>query len=179
MSIIISSSYNLLFLKESNFVLYTFSITTPMNTTWQWFKWAGDCTVTNHKSNWFKLLTICGLSMIHYGPGQVRSKYHTYVKFLPSNMENYIYGTICMQSHSPMSWEWLVPKWHQNSWHQNFWKKLEGLKSCPKWSEVTYAEWLIGESGYTIWRGKYSQKFHHGKTMCLQLDQHDGWHGYW
>ena len=38
MSIIISYSYYLSFLKKSKFVLYTCRITTPMKITWQWSK---------------------------------------------------------------------------------------------------------------------------------------------
>ena len=37
MSIIMSYSYNLSFLKEYNFVLNIFSIAIPLNITWQWF----------------------------------------------------------------------------------------------------------------------------------------------
>ena len=108
-----SSSYNLSLLKESNFFLYTCRSTKPLNTTYQWFEWSGDCTVTNHKRNWVRLLTIFVLIMRHYGPGQVHSKHHIYGQVLPSNMENHICGTICMKNHSPRSWDWLVAKWHQ------------------------------------------------------------------
>ena len=79
-----------------------------MKITWKWFQLSVNCTVTNHKRNWVKLLTIFGFSMRHSGPGQVHSKHYTYGKVMPSNMENYIYGTICMQIHSPGSWGLLV-----------------------------------------------------------------------
>ena len=179
MSIIMSSSYNLSFLKESNFVLYTCRITAPLNITWQWFEWPGNCTVTNHKRKWVKLLTSFGLSMRYSGPGQVHSQYHTYRKVLPSNRENNICGTICMQSHSPLSWDWLVAKWYKKFLASYLLKEIGRTTSIPTWSEDTYEEWLIREAGYAIWRGEDAQTFHYGKNMCLQLDRNDGWHGYW
>ena len=51
--------------------------------------------------------------MRHSGPGRVHSKHHTYRKLMSSNMENHICCAICMQIHSPRSWDWLVADWHQ------------------------------------------------------------------
>ena len=60
---------------------------------------------------------------------------------------------------------WL-PSDIKNYWHRNFWKKLEGLQACPTWSEVTSAEWLIREAGYTLWNDEYENKSIMG-TRCV------------
>ena len=57
--------------KKSNFVLYICRSTTPLNITRKWFELSGNCTVTNQKRNWVKLLTSFGLSMRHSGPVKV------------------------------------------------------------------------------------------------------------
>ena len=119
-----SSSYNLSFFNKSNFILYTFRSTTLLRITWQWFEWSVNCTFTNQKRKWFKILTSFGLSMRHSDPGQVHSQHHTYIKVMPLNMENNICGTICMQSHSPRSWDWLVAEWHKNSLASDLLKEI-------------------------------------------------------
>ena len=60
---------------------------------------------------------------------------------------------------------WL-PSDIKNYWHRNFWKKLEGLQACPTWSEVTSAEWLIREAGYTLWNDEDENKSIMG-TRCV------------
>ena len=124
MSIIMSFYYNLSFLKEYNFVLYTCRITTPLNIIWKCFEWSVNCTVTNHKNNWVKLLTSFGLSMRHSGLEHVHSQHYTYGKVLPSNMENNICGTICMQSHCLKLLDWLVDKWLQKFLASNLLKEI-------------------------------------------------------
>ena len=108
-----SSFYNLSFLKEYNFVLYTCRSTTPLNITWQCFEWSENYC---HKSEEELVQTIDQFWIENetLWSGIVSSKHHTYGKVLPSNMENHICGTICMQSHPPISWYWLVAEWHQN-----------------------------------------------------------------
>ena len=118
-------------IKKSNFVIYTFNITTTLNITCKWFEWSGNCTVTNNKRNWVKILNSFVLSMRYSVPRQVHSKHHTYGKVLPSNMENYICGTICTQIHSPRSWEWLVAEWHQKFLASDLLKEIGRTTSMP------------------------------------------------
>ena len=72
---------------------------------------------------------------------------------------------VCKSIHEGPRTGWL-PSDIKTSWHRTFWDKLEGLKAFPKYSEVTSAEWLIQESGYTLLRVENAQKSVMG-TRCV------------
>ena len=81
-------NYRVIFLlfiiiKKSNLVLYTCRLTTPLKILWKWLKLSGNCTATNQKRKWVKLLTSFGLRMRHSGPEPVHLQHHTYGKVLP------------------------------------------------------------------------------------------------
>ena len=154
MSIIISYSYKFSFLKESNLVLYTWRSTKPLNITWKWFEWSGNVLSPIRRRTGSDYWPVLDWSRdILFQNGLITNIIHM-DKFCHQRWKIiFVVQSICKSIHQGPGTGWLLSN-TKNYWNWTLWKELEGLQECPTCKEFTSEEWIIRETGHTLWHGE-------------------------